>query len=142
MDHFITFIIHHWALWLALVLVVGLIIFLEFKERFYGVVSVNPHQATQLINREHATVLDIRTPDEFKQGHIIDAKNIISNDLPNQLPGLEHDKNKPIIIVCYAGQSSLKAGKLLLKHGLTKVYSLKGGLNAWREAKLPVVKSK
>ncbi|HYG32061.1 MAG TPA: rhodanese-like domain-containing protein, partial [Methylophilaceae bacterium] len=49
-------------------------------------------------------------------------------------------KDKPVLVNCQAGMRSAKACGILKKHGFSKVWNLQGGLNAWQQAKLPVVK--
>ena len=53
---------------------------------------------------------------------------------------LEKSKDKPIIVVCAMGVSAKKTASQLLKAGLEKVTVLKGGMNAWQSASLPVAK--
>ena len=97
-------------------------------------------QATQLMNREKALILDIRVPTEFGTGHIRNAKNIAQAELSNKLGELKKSKNKPIIVVCQSGHHSARASARLKKAGFEKVYHLDGGLNAWQTQGLPVAK--
>ena len=101
---------------------------------------VTSAELTLLVNRSDATVLDIRAIDEYKKGHITGAKNIPLDQLPNQLTTLENQKDKPIIVVCFAGMSARGAAATLRKAGFSAVSVLGGGMNAWTAANLPVVK--
>ena len=87
----------------------------------------------------NVTILDVRTPGEFKSGHLDKALNIDikSNQFERQCDQL--DKAKPILVYCLAGPRSSRAGEMLRKKGYV-VYELKGGINAWQEEGLPVVK--
>jgi rhodanese-related sulfurtransferase len=101
---------------------------------------VDPLQATQLINREDALVLDVREPGEFGAGHLLGAKNVPLSRL-EALPGdVAKRKEKPVIVYCDGGERSAKALSALRKQGFTRVANLSGGLKAWQQAGLPVEK--
>ena len=105
--------------------------------------EISVAQATQLINRENGVVVDIRTKDEFKKGHITDALHILPTDIKaNNLGSLENQKSTPIIVVCRTGQTAQESANLLAKAGFTSVYVLKSGLVAWNDANLPLVRGK
>lgn len=140
MSKLIEFAFHHWVLWLALVAIIFLIITEEARSKVSGVRKITPQDSINLINKENALILDIRAKDAFSEGHIANAKNMPNNDSQDYPAKLNNDKNRPILVVCYAGVSSLKAAQLLKKAGFDKIYSLQGGMNAWKSANLPVVK--
>lgn len=85
-------------------------------------------------------MLDIRTADEYRKGHITGARNIPLANLKDQLASLDNAKDKPIIVVCFAGMSARGAAATLRKAGFSAVSVLGGGMNAWTAANLPVVK--
>jgi rhodanese-related sulfurtransferase len=105
-----------------------------------GVVDLSPTEAVILINREHALVLDVRNPDEFSGGHIADARNIPLSELATRLGELEAAKDKPLLVNCQGGVRSASACAVLKKAGFGKLFNLDGGINAWNQANLPVVK--
>ena len=105
-----------------------------------GVAQASPTEAVLLINRANAIVLDVRDDQEFAGGHIADAKHIPAAQLEARINELRRYKDRPLIINCQGGVRSAKACDLLRKHEFSKVYNLQGGLNAWIQAKLPVVK--
>ncbi len=86
---------------------------------------------------KHPLVLDVRQPEEFRQGHISGAKLIPLNELPRRMGELP--KGREIVCVCATGNRSNSAAKMLAKEGYT-VFDLQGGMLAWRRAKLPVQK--
>ena len=108
--------------------------------------EITAAQTTQLINRENGIVVDIRTKDEFKKGHITDALHILPSDIKSNslgsLESLESHKADPIIVVCKTGQTAQESANLLVKAGFENVSVLKSGLVAWSEANLPLVKGK
>ena len=97
-------------------------------------------EATQIINRNKTTILDVRTPEQFAAGHLRDAKNIPLSDLGSRIGELDKQKTKAIVVVCQQGSRAEKAVKMLQKAGFDDVVSLDGGLTAWTAAGLPTVK--
>ena len=61
-------------------------------------------------------------------------------DLPSRAAGLAKDKAAPIIVVCQTGQRSGKAQAALKEAGYSEIYALEGGIAAWQQAGLPLVK--
>lgn len=106
-----------------------------------GVPNVNATEAVALINRNHALVVDVRDAAEFASGHIVDAKHIPLEQLADRLKELAKYKDKPLLVNCQRGARSAKACDILRKAEFKQVHNLQGGLNAWVEAKLPVVKA-
>jgi len=94
-----------------------------------------------LINRSNAVVLDVREDAEFANGHIADARHIPLAQLAERIKEIQRFKDKPILVNCQAGARAAKACDILRANQFTKVNNLQGGLNAWVQAKLPVVKS-
>ena len=103
-----------------------------------GVANLTPAQATLLMNREDALVLDVRESGEWTSGHISGARHITLGQLDKRLSELEKFKEKPIIVVCASGNRSSSACGQLKKHGFGKVFSLGGGVSSWRDANLPL----
>ncbi len=138
MDQVFEFIGNHLALAGAFaVLLVALLV----TENKRGGLSVSTQQATQLINREQAIVLDLRSQSEYNAGHIVGARNIPYTSLSSHLADLEKYKEKPVILVCKMGQHSSAAGKVLMKSGFTQVKRMSGGMAEWANTNLPVVKT-
>lgn len=104
--------------------------------------AVNPAQATMLINREDALVLDVREAGEFVEGHLPDARNIPVAKLGERISELEKFKDKAIVVSCATGMRSNKACTELKKQGFAKIYNLAGGVDAWVSAGYPVKKGK
>ncbi len=86
---------------------------------------------------KHPILIDVRQPDEFRQGHIAGAKLIPLGELRTRLK--EIPQGREVICVCASGSRSSSAAKLLAKEGYT-VFDLQGGMIAWRQAKLPIQK--
>lgn len=139
MQELTLFISHHAELSAAAVIIFTLLLIVEYLRARQKAVSINPAQATQLINHQHAVVIDIRDPDSFKQGHIVDAHSMTSQDARGNNKKIEKYKNKPVIVVCHNGQESQKVAASLLKQGYN-AYSISGGIRAWVNAQMPLVK--
>jgi rhodanese-related sulfurtransferase len=104
--------------------------------------QLNSQELTFIVNKEQGIVIDIRSDKEFKTSSIIDAKHLPNDKVKNNdFSSLEKYKDKPIIVVCAAGMTANKVANQLLKAGFDKVNLLKGGMNAWTTAGLPVVKN-
>jgi rhodanese-related sulfurtransferase len=102
---------------------------------------VNNHEATLLINKEDAIVLDIRVAKEYKAGHIIDSKQLKPEEVrEGNFAKLEKYKEQPIIVVCAMGNLAAGTATKMAKAGFSKVYVLAGGINAWQSASLPLSK--
>jgi|JI10StandDraft_1071094.scaffolds.fasta_scaffold08352_10 thioredoxin 1 len=84
---------------------------------------------------ENAFVLDVRTEEEVSTGVIEDATNIVYDaNFADKVGSLEQ---KPIFVYWAAGGRSAKAATILRDKGYT-VFELQGGMNAWKDAGLPV----
>ncbi|MGL5046804.1 MAG: rhodanese-like domain-containing protein [Shewanella sp.] len=113
------------------------------KSSMSKIKNISHQELTLLVNRQDAKVVDVRSSDEFRKGHIVDALNVTLADIKNnQISALEKYKASPIILVCNAGMTSSQAAQLLSKQGFENLYSLKGGMGEWNAANLLVSKSK
>lgn len=101
---------------------------------------INSKGAEKLLADGGVTVVDVRTPEEFKEGHIKGAKNIdiMSNDFEAQVDKL--DKSKPTLVHCQAGTRSTRALTTFEKLGFTDVTHLDDGFAGWQAAGKPVEK--
>jgi len=126
----------------AVALVSGAMLLWPVVRRSAGGPSVSTGQATQLINREDALVVDVREPGEYDAGHILGAKSVpVSRIQSGPLPGdVAKRKEKPIIVYCETGNRSAAAASALRKQGFSRVHNLSGGISGWRQAGLPVEK--
>jgi rhodanese-related sulfurtransferase len=105
-----------------------------------GARSLSTTQATMLINREDAQVIDVRDPAEYAAGHLADSRNIPVGALEAQIADLEKYKDQPLILICQTGTRSSGACGRLAKAGFAKVHSLDGGIESWVQAGLPIKK--
>jgi rhodanese-related sulfurtransferase len=101
---------------------------------------VNTLQATQLMNREDAVVVDLRPAADFAKGHILGARSIPLAELDKRAGDLDKHKAKPVIVHCADGNRAGAGVTLLRKNGFGNVVNLTGGYAAWQQAGLPVEK--
>ena len=95
--------------------------------------------AAAQIQDKQIKVLDVREPAEFATGVIQGAVLIPLGQVERRIGELDGLKDRPMLVVCGSGGRSAQAIKVLSKYGFTKLTNIKGGMNAWRKAKLPVV---
>lgn len=102
--------------------------------------ALSPTQATLLINREDALVIDVREPAEYNAGHLAESRNIPLGVLVDRIGEIEKFKDSPLILLCQSGVRSSGACTKLAKLGFSKVHNLDGGIESWVQAGLPIKK--
>ncbi len=137
MDQYIEFVVNHW--WLVGIWAAFLVALLWDNNRRNGQ-TVSTAEATTMINRQNALVLDIRDKADFKAGHLVNAVNIPYASLAQRMNELEKERERPIVLVCKTGQTVSMAGKMLREKGFNAV-RMKGGMMEWNSQNLPVVKN-
>lgn len=91
----------------------------------------------KLVNQ---TIIDIRTPEEFSEGHIAGAINInyFDSNFMDQIA--KYDKNQPLFIYCRSGNRTTSASKKIADYGFTQIYDLEGGILYWMKNNNETVK--
>lgn len=116
----------------------GLALLLPMLSRSAAGISVlSVTEAVMLMSRKSALVLDVRESDEFAQGHLQGARNVPLSQLSARLKELEKFRDKPVLVVCERGRRANASAKLLKAQNFTALNVLKGGMQAWIEAKMP-----
>ena len=141
MGTYLEFIGNHLVLVTALMASFFLLVFTELKRKAMGITNLDPQEAVKLINAD-AAVIDLRPAEAYARGHIVGARNIPHDELDDSLEKLKRFKSKPIVAVCDAGMTSAKVVTRLRREGIDNVYGIKGGINAWTEASLPLVSAR
>ena len=139
MSRFVEFVRNNILLFVVALVSGGMLLW-PLVRRTTGGPWVSTTQATYLINREDALVVDVREPNEFAAGHVLGAKNLPLARLDASGADLAKKKERPVIVYCDGGERSAKALASLKKQGFTRVANLSGGLAAWQQAGLPVEK--
>ena len=136
----IEFITQQWHLFLALIVIIGLIVIDPAKRQLSGAKSITAIDVPRIMNHESANVIDVSEAADFKKGHIPNAKNFPLGNMANDMVRLEKLKKHPIIVTCRMGQQSNKALAVLRKNNFEQLYSLKGGFAAWQKENYPIEK--
>jgi rhodanese-related sulfurtransferase len=140
MDQIGQFIVNHWELWLALIVILAFIFINELLSQKKRAKELSPAAVVALINHEDATIIDLRDQETFRGGHIIDAICASADDfLQNKM---DKYKTKPLVLVCARGLQSPALASKLRNQGFTQPMVLAGGLTAWQTAGLPLIKGK
>lgn len=106
--------------------------------------TVSVRQLAQLLENQSVDLIDVRTPAEFREIHVTEARNVPLDRLDPQSvrqAGTTGD-DEPVYVICRSGNRSTKACDQLQKAGLTNVVNVEGGVNAWEAEGLPVVRGK
>jgi rhodanese-related sulfurtransferase len=129
--------------WLLLVAMIGsgaMWLWLTVRDRWSPIREIGAMEATQLINRRDALMLDLREAKEYEGGRVPNAVHLPQSQLASRAHELEKLTARPVIAYCDRGQRSRSAAAALTRLGFTEVYTLRGGLRAWSEAGLPLEK--
>lgn len=137
MDRFIEFVGNHIEL---SGLFVALLFALWWTERAKSGRSLSPLEATQMLNKDEAVIVDVRDKKDFNEGRITGSIHIPFGSLKERATELSQHKDKQIIIVDKMGQHSGTAGKLLKAEGYENVCRLAGGISEWKGSNMPLVR--
>ncbi len=125
---------------IALLFVSGAALFMPTLSTLIGGKGLSPTEATIWINRRKAHVLDVRSEEAFKVGHLPGAKFVNPAGLTAAIEKLKLDRKNPVVLVCETGVQSRKLVSEAQKLGFADVGALEGGVQAWKSAELPLVK--
>ena len=139
MDVYFTFISNNPVLFLLFFVILGFIVFNEYKTITQKFKNISPQDAVFLINN-NAFILDVRESSELDQGVIKNSKHINFSSVQTSLDSIKKFSDKPTIVYCKSGVRSATISNMLSKNSFHEVYSMKGGFEAWVSDNLPVVK--
>jgi rhodanese-related sulfurtransferase len=139
MNRFIEYTTHHPLMVAAAALLAIVAIVMEIRQRALGSNVVAPSDAVRLVN-SGALVIDVRDSKDYEAGHIIDARHVPTADVAARAESLKKFKDKPVLVYCESGAASAAGARALQALGFAKVVALRGGLSAWRQDNLPLVK--
>jgi len=125
----------------ALIIISGIALFMPTLSTLISGKGLTPIDATIWINRRKANVIDLRTEEDFKLGHLPNAKNVALENLESSLKSLKLEQKYPVVVIGRGPAHSQKAAKELRALGYDEVGVLEGGINAWQTSGLPLVKS-
>ncbi|QIW16650.1 rhodanese-like domain-containing protein [Pasteurellaceae bacterium RH1A] len=126
------------AAWVGLFVAVVVMFYKGATSKFK---VIDNNEAVRLINKEEGVVVDLRSDDEFRAGHIIDSHHLLPSQIKsNNTQPIDKFKDRPVILVDLNGLTAGSNANLLVKAGFSKVFVLKDGISAWRTGNLPLVK--
>ncbi len=140
MDRLLDYFTNHPFLAGGLVLMTLVVVAFEMRRHGQGTTAVAPNDAIRMMN-DGAVIVDLRAPNQYKDGHIAGARNVPSDQIADGAKALEKLRGKTLIMCCDTGTTAGAAVRTLTRAGFKNVFSLRGGLAAWRHENLPVVKA-
>lgn len=138
MELYLAFLSSHPGLFSALGVVLALIAANEFHGSLTGGKRLSVPEAVRLINDRDPLILDVRAAADFKRGHLLNATNLPLAKLRDRVSELGKDKSRPVLVYCTLGATAAEATRVLGQLGFAEAYLLRGGLNGWLGAHLPV----
>ena len=111
------------------------------QQKGKAITTVGVEKFEKLLSQEkNAILLDVRTPEEFAEGHLPKAKNINIFDATFDQQVSKFPKTQAVFVYCRSGHRSMNAARRLKKLGFKKVYNLDGGIMAWEAQKKSIEK--
>lgn len=101
--------------------------------------DITPARAQKMIETGKYLVLDVRTPKEYRSGHLINAVLVDYYEKEFLTNVMKLDKEKPVIVYCARGRRSAEAMQMMVDAGFKKVYNVLGGFERWSAESLPSV---
>lgn len=135
-----AFVQNNWMLIAVFLMSGAMLAWPLLQRRFSLVKEVNNAEATQLINRRNAVLLDLREAKEFSGGKLPNAIHIPLSQLAGRVSELAKFVARPVVAYCDIGRRSRTAAGTLEKAGFKEIYTLQGGISAWKKDGLPVEK--
>ncbi len=139
MAQFVEFAGNNLILFVALLVIVGMITYTEYQRYFTGVEQLSVPDAIRLQNDQDAVFIDVREANEYKIGHILNAESNPLSGFSKNVSQLFKYKSSPVVVYCASGSRSSRACTSLRKNDFSSVYNLSGGIAAWQKANLPLV---
>jgi rhodanese-related sulfurtransferase len=139
MDRLLDYSINHPLLAGGLALMALIVLGYELRMRGALSSAIGPNEAVRLMN-EGAVLLDLRSTNLFKDGHITGAKNLPGDQIGTDPQAVQKLSSKTVVLYCDDGAVTAAAQRTLAAAGVKNVFSLRGGLAAWKQENLPVAK--
>jgi rhodanese-related sulfurtransferase len=109
------------------------LLFANFQSAQAQFVTVTPEEAAIKMKKKRTVVLDVRTKEEFTEGHLPKAVNIDVLDSANFVQQIQTlNRRKKYVVYCRSGKRSVKASELLAVSQFKHIYNMEGGILAWK----------
>ena len=139
MHELILFFLKHWVLSLGFITVLICVVVNECIVLKTSPKKLAPTQLVEMINHSTPLLLDLREALLYKKSHII--QSVVFLNTEDDRKKLLLQKDQVIVLICATGNHALIVAKQLRSHGMSNIYILHGGISAWREAGLPIIKN-
>ena len=140
MQRLLEYISHHpYLISLAVAMALAVMVF-ELRTRSQNFSALLPQEAIRLMN-QGAQVVDLRDTTAFAAGHVTGARHLAPEQRDMAAESLKKFKDKMLVLYCEQGQSAASVTRQLHASGFTKVFTLRGGIAAWRAEGLPLQRS-
>jgi rhodanese-related sulfurtransferase len=139
MDRLLDYSINHPLLAGGLLLLTFVVLGYEIRQRTALASAIGPSEAIRLMNGG-AVLVDLRAANQFKDGHIAGARNLPADQLAADPKAIGKLAAKTVVLYCGDGATTAAAQRTLERADVKDVFSLRGGLAAWSQENLPVVK--
>lgn len=140
MSQFYEFIVNHWTLWLAFIVILTFIVINELIAQKKSAKQLSPQAVVERINNEEVKIFDVRDKDSYKNGHIIGAVHANADDFLHEK--MDKYKAQAFILVCARGLQTPTLANKLKSKGFKEPLVLAGGMTSWLGANLPTVKAR
>ena len=100
--------------------------------------ALAPSEVTERTGADGALLLDVRTDEEWQQGHVPGARQVPIQELPERMGELEAWRDRGVVVYCESGRRAAKAADLLREAGFSDVSLLDGSMARWRAEGRPV----
>lgn len=137
MSQILEFAANHPLLVTAFVVTGALLVYNEFRSAGQARFAISPDQAVRLMNKG-ALVLDLRSADDYQAGHLAGARHVPLTDIDTEVGKLKKFRNKPVLAYDDRGLAASRAVARLKQAEFENVFTLRGGVSAWREEHLPL----
>ena len=137
MDRVLDFASHHPWLATATAVLAALVAVYEMRMRSQGLRSVSPQELIRLMN-QGALVLDLRPAEQYQAGHLNGARQMSGEQILSAGDTLKKHKEKTVVVYDDSGTLGAAAVRQLSAQGFSRVFTLRGGLSAWRADNLPL----
>ncbi|AKZ65763.1 rhodanese-like domain-containing protein [Candidatus Palibaumannia cicadellinicola] len=139
MQEIMQFIHNHTMLVIVWFVLFIAVIFATVNHWLTNVREITSSEAVRLINKEHAVMIDLRSKDDYRQGHINNSLNIADTSIK---VCIEKFKHRPIVLIGHRGITSYNTANNMFRAGCKRVYLLKEGVTGWCTDNLPIIKGK
>ena len=142
LDELLAFAGRHPMLSSALVLLTLALIYTEIARLMRPFKALRPAELTALVNREDALVIDLSASADYERGHVAGSRNVAASAFGPEHKLVAAHRERPIVLVDRTGMASGPQAARLKKAGFARVHVLDGGIAAWQQADLPLVKGR